>query len=68
MFSYEFNKLSKNTFFSEHLWATASEPRESSKLVKYLHDFNTCEIKFYMPRDKYKNIRWEYLQNIIIFN
>ena len=24
MFSYEFSKISKNTFFTEHLWTTAS--------------------------------------------
>ena len=25
MFSYEFDEISKNTFFTEHLWTTASE-------------------------------------------
>ena len=28
MFSYEFYEISKNTFFGEHLWATASKYKE----------------------------------------
>ena len=30
MFSCEFGEISKNTFFTEHLWATASTPYNSS--------------------------------------
>ena len=32
MFSYEFDEISKNTFFTEHLWTTASE------LTVWIHD------------------------------
>ena len=28
MFSYEFCEISKNTFFAEHVWATASKYKE----------------------------------------
>ena len=28
MFSYEFYEISKNTFFAEHVWATASKYKE----------------------------------------
>ena len=32
MFSYEFDEISRNTFFTEHLWTTASE------LTVWIHD------------------------------
>ena len=32
MFSFEFCQISKNTFFTEHLWATASILREGRRL------------------------------------
>ena len=34
MFSCEFSEISKNTFFTEHLWATASDRRTSNRLLE----------------------------------
>ena len=35
MFSCEFGNVSKNIFFTEHLWATASAQIDPDKLVNY---------------------------------
>ena len=39
VFSCEFCEISKNTFFTEHLWTTASE-----MVLKHTHDFDTDSI------------------------
>ena len=39
VFSCEFCEISKNTFFTEHLWATASE---RAKSVAITYSFSSC--------------------------
>ena len=35
MFSYEFCEIFKNTFFTEHVWATASDDEAISRCIIY---------------------------------
>ena len=44
-FSGEFCEFFKNTFFTEHLWATASDCWTSTKRVSYLQSFLLTEMQ-----------------------
>ena len=55
VFSCEFCQISKNTFFKEHLWATASTLREGRRLMQIeisiffkLHKENNKKIKMFL--------------------
>ena len=41
VFSYEFCEISKNTFFTEHLWATASTSPKHLQAILTLNWYNT---------------------------
>ena len=66
MFSCEFYETSRNTFFTENLWTTASKftwisLANLSSLLLYLHSYNTespfCGlIVNYVPMYHYKNV------------
>ena len=62
MFSCEFCEISKNTFFTEHLWTTASEQNQTNTLSKntYIWDAdslseNSCKDS---PNSSEDNIRY----------
>ena len=62
-FSCEFNKISNNNFFTEHLWVTASEERRLFKLASNRSVKTSCVcivfffhyFKYYVQKISFKN-------------
>ena len=54
MFSCEFSEISKNTFFTEHLWTTPSAEQKKKRLFLRKQE-NTTKERHIIPR-KYVNL------------